>query len=100
MIYEATCKQCGNVEIEKPMTAPFPVRHTCGAQLSRRYSPIAVHYAAPGFYSSDVTRFRSQVGAERFAKFEREREDVLKRTKQGKLTPNEKRLIELDHANV
>jgi len=51
-----------------------------------------VHYAVAGFYYTDVTRFRSQVGPERFARFERQKADVLSRAAAGKLTAAEQAL--------
>lgn len=93
MIYPASCEKCGEIEIEKSMLAPFPLRHLCGGKLKRRYDVApAVQFNAPGFYASDVQRFKSQVGSERYAKFEHERDDIERRAKAGKLTPHEKSL--------
>jgi len=92
MKYEATCSHCGPVEIEKPMKARMPRRHTCGGMLTRRFSVPAVHFAAPGFYSTDVARMQKQVGPERFAKFEKQKADADKRAKAGQLTGYEKAL--------
>ena len=92
MIYAARCDMCGEVEIEKPMQAPFPKRHECGYAVHRVYTATPAHYNAPGFYASDVTRFKSQVGAERFAKFEKQKESAERRAKAGKLTNYEKAL--------
>lgn len=52
----------------------------------------AVHFAAAGFYHSDVTRFKSQIGPERFARFERQRDDAIQRARDGRLTDYEKAL--------
>lgn len=90
MIYTATCTKCGNVEIDKPMLAEFPTRHACGGTVTHHYTVIAVHYAAPGFYSTDVQRMKSLVGPDRFAKFEAQKADAEKRAKAGRLTPYEK----------
>ena len=95
MTYDATCSTCGRVEIQKRMAAPFPPRHSCGGTLTRRYSPIPIHYNAAGFYSSDYARFDKQVGPERAARVRAKNDDVLKRAKAGKLTPYERRLDEL-----
>ena len=56
-----------------------------------RQAPV-VHFAAAGFYHSDVTRFKSQVGTERFARFERQRDDAIRRAREGQLTDYEKAL--------
>ena len=89
MRYDANCSNCGKVEVNKPMAAAFPVRHTCGGRLARVYSPLPVFYHSPGFTTYDYTRPREQVGATRFAKFEHERDDIERRAKAGKLTQYE-----------
>lgn len=100
MIYLAQCENCGTTEIEKPMQAAFPHRHLCGGKLKRVYTPANVQYNAPGFYSTDVKHFENQVGKERAEKFYAERDATLKRAKQGRLTPYEKKLDALDKASA
>ena len=90
MHYDATCSNCGSVEISKPMQAAFPVRHRCGGTLTRRYHSPVIKFDAPGFFTYDVTRPREQVGAARFAQFERERDDIERRAKAGRLTSYER----------
>lgn len=92
MIYAASCEKCGEVEVSKPMTAEFPRRHACGGLLTRRYTVTPVHFAAPGFYATDVSHFQKQLGAERFARFERERDAAQARAATGTLTPYEQQL--------
>jgi len=92
MRYDATCSHCGAIEIDKPMTAPFPRKHNCGGVLARVYHPIPVHYAAPGFYSTDVDHLKKQIGPERFASFEREKAAAEKRAVTGTQTAYERRL--------
>lgn len=99
MIYSAKCEKCGEVEIEKPMVAAFPLRHFCGGKVRRVFTPAQVIYAAPGFYSTDVTHFEKQVGKERAAKFYKQRDATLARAKAGRLTPYEKRLDAMDKAH-
>jgi predicted nucleic acid-binding Zn ribbon protein len=90
MIYPAHCDKCGDVEISKPMRDAFPTRHACGGKLARRFEAVPVHFAAGGFYTTDVNRMKSIVGADRYARFEHERDGAIKRAKAGKLTPYEK----------
>lgn len=92
MVYPAVCDKCGEVEINKPMAADFPLRHTCGGKLTRRFTVPAVTYAADGFYSTDVSRMQKLVGADRYAKFEAQRDEAQKRAKRGALTPYERQL--------
>lgn len=92
MTYDAICDNCGRVEIEKPMKAPFPLRHECGGKLKREWAAHPIQYNAPGFYTSDVSRFQNMVGPERYAKFEHQREDAERRAKRGQLTEYEKAL--------
>lgn len=79
------------------MAAPLPGCPNCGATLARRFSVPAVHYQSAGFYSSDVTRLKAQVGPERFAQFEARKDDVERRAKAGRLTGYE-RSLEVAHA--
>ena len=91
-IYPAHCENCGDVEISKPMADDFPARHTCGHILRRRFEPTAVHYAAAGFYKTDVDHFKNQIGPERFARFEADRAAGIQRQQSGTLTPYEREL--------
>lgn len=95
MVYSATCSKCGEVEINKPMADDFPIRHTCGGKLSRRFVVPAVHFAAGGFYSTDVSHFQKQLGPDRYARFEAQRDAAQARAKAGTLTPYEQ---QLEHA--
>ena len=92
MIYPAYCDKCGDVEVNKPMADDFPTRHACGGKLSRRFSVPAVHFAAGGFYSTDVTRMQKMIGPDRYAKFEAQRDAAQTRAKSGTLTPYERQL--------
>lgn len=80
------------VEITKPMAVDFPVRHACGGALTRILTAPAVHYAAAGFYATDVDRLKKQVGSERFAQFEKQKAAAERRAKSGKQTPYERSL--------
>ena len=69
------------------MHAPLPKCAECGGRLRRLFRAApAVHYAAPGFFSTDVSHFKNQIGAERFARFEAERDATMRRMKAGKPT--------------
>ena len=92
MRYAATCTNCGDIEIEKPMLAVFPARHLCGGKLARKYEAPAVHYNAAGFYSTDVTRLRNMIGSERHDKLTADIDDIGSRAKSDKLTPYERSL--------
>ena len=74
------------------MAAPMP-KCSCGGALARLYTqaPPAIYNAA-GFYASDVNRLRSQVGPERYAQFEAERDDIRRRARLGRLTAQERSL--------
>ncbi len=95
MLYSATCEKCGDVEINKPMAADFPTKHTCGHILRRTYAAPAVHYASGGFYATDVSRMQNMIGPERYARFEAQRDAAQARAKTGTLTPYER---QLEHA--
>lgn len=98
MLYDATCSKCGTVEIDKPMAADFPVQHIlasgkpCGGTLKRCFAVTTVHFAAQGFYSTDVGRLRGLMGPERYAKFEKQRAGIERRAKSGRLTSYERTL--------
>ena len=92
MQYDADCSKCGRVEVSKRMTDPMPMRHACGGKLVRVFTATPIHYNAPGFYASDVTHFRNQVGPERFAKFEKRRANIEARAAKGQLTTYERAL--------
>ncbi len=100
MIYSAICEQCGNIEIEKPMTAVFPPQHICGGKMRRVYTPANIQYNAPGFYSTDVGHMEKQIGKERAAKFYKQRDNTLARAKAGRLTPYEKRFEQMEKAHA
>ena len=91
MRYDATCENCGTVEVKKLMIDEFPLRHSCGGTLTRVFCVTAVHYASSGFHTTD-NRLESLVGSERNAKFEAEKADALIRQKEGKLTEYEQTL--------
>lgn len=92
MLYSANCEKCGPVEIEKPMTAVFPLRHLCGGKLTREFDTPTVHYHAGGFFSTDVTRLRNMIGGERYDKLTADIADIERRAKTGNLTPYERSL--------
>ncbi len=94
MRYDVVCEKCkAETEIEKPMSAAMPKCAACGGQLRNAFTAAPpVQYRAAGFYATDVDHFKKQVGAERFARFEKQRDASLKRAKAGKLTPYEKAL--------
>ena len=72
------------------MAKDFPRLHTCGAPLRRRYTAPSVIYNSAGFYSTDVSHFQKQLGAEKFAKFEAKRQAAEKRAHTGMLSNYEK----------
>lgn len=89
--YDARCPHCEDQhEIVKPMMAPMPTCPDCGTQLVRLYAPICVQYNAPGFHTTEYTRFEKQVGTERAARFRAQRDDAERRAKSGKLTEYER----------
>ncbi len=92
MRYDVICQRCRvKSEIVKPMAAELPKCSECGGPLRRTFTRMpAVHYNAPDFYATDVSRFEKLVGTERAAKFNKLRDDAEKRKKQGQLTPYEK----------
>lgn len=96
MRYDARCKQHGIVEIVKRMDEPLPRCPRCGWRLARVYDAPPVHFNAAGFYASDVTRFKSQIGSERFARFEAQRASAERRAKAGQLTAYERALEQKD----
>ena len=92
MQYDVTCEKCHKQdEIEKPMRAPLPRCAHCGGTLRRLFiQPPPVHYLSAGFFSTDIKHLQAQVGAERFAQFEAQRDDTLRRARAGRLTGYEK----------
>lgn len=98
MRYDVRCEKCGEeFEIEKPMKAAWPKCPKCKGQIRRLFTKSPpVHFAAAGFYSTDVTHFEKVVGKERAEKFRKRREDVETRAKEGKLTPYERHMEELE----
>lgn len=93
MTYEVSCKGCGEFEIEKPMAAQLPRCPYCHGTLRRVYDAMpAVHYAAPGFYATDVKRGEDLFGKDRAARFNRQKADAEARAKSGRLTPYERKL--------
>lgn len=83
------------------MAADFPVRHVCGGRLTRLYTTApAVHYAAGGFYTTDVNRLKNQVGPERFAKFEREKAAAEQRAATNTQTPYERALTAAERTHA
>ena len=90
--YTVTCKNCGEYEIQKPMHAPLP-KCLCGRTLRRVYRTMpAVQFNAPGFHTTDYTRFDQLVGKERAEKVRRQNADAAQRAKQGRLTDYEQAL--------
>lgn len=80
------------------MQADFPLKHPgCGGYLTRTLTAPAVHYAAGGFYATDVARLRNQIGSDRYAKFEKQRDAATRRAATGTQTPYE-RALERVHA--
>ncbi len=94
MKYDVVCEKCkAESEIDKPMSAAMPKCSSCGGQLRNAFtSAPPIQYKAAGFYATDVNHFKRQVGAERFAQFEKQRDDINRRAKAGKLTAYEKGL--------
>lgn len=91
MRYDVICEAGHPSEIEKPMAAGYPTCPKCGRELRRLFDTVpAVHYAAAGFFTTDVSRFAGLVGPERAARFEAQRDDAERRARAGKLTPYEK----------
>lgn len=91
MRYDVVC-QCGwRGEIEKLMEAEYPICPICGNRTGRIWDIPIVHYAAPGFHTTDG-QFGKMIGPERAAKFEAQKADVMMRAKDGCLTPYEKSL--------
>lgn len=82
------------------MAVAFPQRHSCGHLLRRVYVPPAIHYAAAGFYTTDVSHFQKQLGPDRYAKFEHDRAAAIARSKTGTLTPYERQLDALENSRV
>lgn len=74
------------------MAADFPRMHaSCGGTLKRRFTTVAVHYAVAGFAATD-DRLLRQVGTERYARFEQERNAALARAKTGRQNAYEQAL--------
>ena len=92
MIYPTLCERCGDTtEIDKPMRAVLPKCGECGGPLRRVFTESpAVLYTSAGFYATDHKRLESQIGRERYAQFEKERDDTLRRAKAGRLTNYER----------
>ena len=90
MRYDVWCRNCGGVsEIEKPMKAHWPKCRTCGSRLQRLYLPQTIPAV---YFSGGIESFEKQVGPERAAKFAKEKDDIERRAKAGKLTDYERRL--------
>jgi len=93
MRYDVTCDICGYTgEIEKRLIEALPPCPTCGGEMRQIYSAPGVILAASGFHYTDYTRFESQVGKERAARFRAQRADAEGRAKAGRLTEYEKAL--------
>lgn len=91
-VYTVTCKRCGEYEIEKPMHAPLP-KCQCGRALRRVYNSMpAVKFNAPGFHTTDYTRFDNMVGKERAERVRKQNADAEARARQGRLTAYEQAL--------
>ena len=92
MRYDTQCRKCGATEeVIKPMSARLPKCVHCSGTLRRLFiQPPPVHYHAPGFFSTDILHLKNQVGAERFAQFEAQRDDTLRRARAGRLTGYER----------
>ena len=92
--YDTYCPNCKRYEqVHKRMDAPLPDCLHCGSQLQRAFvTPAPVHFHASGFYATDVSRFEKQVGAERYARFVKQRDDAERRARAGRLTPYERAL--------
>lgn len=92
MRYDVRCQRCRWMgEIEKPMTAALP-RCRCGGTLKRLFRDAPpVQYHAQGFTLNE-TRFKRQVGSERYARFEAQKRDAEKRAQAERLTDYEKAL--------
>jgi predicted nucleic acid-binding Zn ribbon protein len=85
--YDVVCQRGHRAEIQKPMTAEYPVCSKCGAETRRAFDCAPpVHFAVAGFYSTDVSRFERQVGPEKARRFEHYKADVERRAKAGRLT--------------
>ena len=88
MRYDTECQRCSaQIEVVKPMRASFPKCAECGGPLRHLFRAAPpVHYHSAGFFSTDVLHFQRQVGTERFAKFEAERDASIRRMKSGRPT--------------
>mgnify|MGYP001601850091 FL=1 len=74
-------------EIEKPMRAHWPKCRICSTRLQQLFTqPPTVRF------SGSVESFEKQIGPERAAKFRKEKNDIERRAKAGKLTNYERRL--------
>ena len=91
MRYDIYCDICGySGEIEKRPSEALPPCPDCGCETRQIYHAPAIAFAAGGFHSTDYTRFESQVGRERAARFRAWRADAEARAKTGRLTGYEK----------
>lgn len=51
--YDYRCPSCGTkIEVRQTITAPDP-RCSCGATMTKCYSPIAIAFRGSGFYRTD-----------------------------------------------
>lgn len=91
-VYRVRCPNCGEYEIEKPMSAPLPRCEDCGAVLRRVYIAPAIHYHAAGFYATDVKHFEGQVGPERAERVRRQNDAATARARAGTPTAYERAL--------
>ena len=52
--YQFSCKKCGDIEIEHPMTEKHPDKcPDCGGDLSRIFSNPGITFRGSGFYATD-----------------------------------------------
>ncbi len=78
MHYDAVCRECGQLEIEKSMHDPFPEKcPQCGESLVRRFASVRTIYNAPGFYGYDHQMRRHMKSDADYAKFLKKRKKAL-----------------------
>ena len=93
MRYDVHCRRCHKeFEIVKAMTADLPRCGQCGGALKRLYRTAPpIQFNGDGFTLNE-TRFKQQVGSERYARFEAQRRDAERRAASGQLTTYEQAL--------
>jgi len=93
MRYDVHCQKCRKeFEIIKAMTADMPRCRQCGGVLKRLYRIAPpVQFNSDGFTLNE-TRFKHQIGSERYARFEAQKRAAERRAARGQLTTYEQTL--------